>query len=335
MTASYIIGQLETKAGAIPKISSTLNLWDKWNAFQVRMSFNRHDYQVAPGLYALGEPTANSPVLVTANYKLTFDFLRAQLKGLNLWILVLDTKGINVWCAAGKGTFGTEELVARLESVKLKEIVEHRKIIVPQLGATGISAREAQKQSGFSVVYGPIRATDLPQFLTNNFEATKEMRQVTFSFYDRLILIPVELIQGSRYFLALSALLTGLSLFSPRGFGLNILLNLLAAHLGGAVVGPLLLPYLPGRSFAVKGFFSGLIMLIILWSFHLLGSGLFQVLSWLILVPTVASFLTMNFTGASTYTSMSGVKKEMRTAVPVQIIGLISGVILFLTSKYI
>ena len=76
------------------------------------------DYRVEPGLYAVGSPTADSPVLVSANYKMSFDRLRSALPGVDAWILVLDTKGINVWCAAGKGTFGTDELVRRIEAAR-------------------------------------------------------------------------------------------------------------------------------------------------------------------------------------------------------------------------
>ena len=68
-------------------------------------------FRVEPGLYALGDPSTSSPVLVTANYKMSFDRLRSSLPGRDTWILVLDTKGINVWCAAGKGSIGTDELV--------------------------------------------------------------------------------------------------------------------------------------------------------------------------------------------------------------------------------
>ena len=57
------------------------------------------NYSVPPGLRDR-EPTGDSDVFVTANYKLTFDILRRELKGLHAWVLVLDTKSINVWCAA-------------------------------------------------------------------------------------------------------------------------------------------------------------------------------------------------------------------------------------------
>ena len=100
------------------------------------------DYTVEPGIYAVGKPDETSPVLVSANYKLTFDILRKNLSGLDCWLLILDTKGINVWCAAGKGTFGANELVKRIESVVLSKIVKHKKLILPQLGASGVSGYE-------------------------------------------------------------------------------------------------------------------------------------------------------------------------------------------------
>ena len=73
------------------------------------------------------------------------------------WILVLDTNGVNVWCAAGKGTFGTDELIRRIEATGLPEIVSHNRVIVPQLGGPGVAAHEVRKRSGFRVVYGPVR----------------------------------------------------------------------------------------------------------------------------------------------------------------------------------
>ena len=128
-------------------------------------------YAVDPGLYAVGNPDGESPVLVTANYKMSFDMLREALPNRNAWILVLDTKGINVWCAAGKGTFGTTELVNRIASSGLPRIVSHRELIVPQLSGPGVAAHEVKRLSGFKVIYGPIRAADLPNFLDRGFKA--------------------------------------------------------------------------------------------------------------------------------------------------------------------
>ncbi|RXM21708.1 acetyl-CoA synthase subunit gamma, partial [Citrobacter sp. AAK_AS5] len=87
-------------------------------------------------------PDKNSPVIVTANYKLTFDVVRNAISGMNLWMLVLNTHGVNVWCAAGKGTFGTGEIARMVKMTKLATIVSHRNLIVPQLGAPGVSAQD-------------------------------------------------------------------------------------------------------------------------------------------------------------------------------------------------
>ena len=122
---------------AILKTTSTLTFANTLDHFLARWGWNRSGHRVEPGLYQLGEPTSDSPVFASANYTLSFDALRSALHGKNAWILVLDTKGINVWCAAGKGTFGTDELVRMIHLTDLPAIVSHRKIIVPQLWSPG------------------------------------------------------------------------------------------------------------------------------------------------------------------------------------------------------
>src|SRR3970282_222 len=168
-------------------------------------------YRVAPGLYAVGEPEQLSGILVTANYKMTCDALRRELTGLNVWILVLDTRGVNVWCAAGKGTFGTEEVMRRVKAAMLEQVVSHRRLILPQLGGPGVSAHQVTKGCGFQVVYGPVHARDIKAFLAAGMRATPRMRQVVFPLMERLALAPVELV----------------GLFKPAGW-LSLVLFLLA-----------------------------------------------------------------------------------------------------------
>jgi hypothetical protein len=177
----------------IKSASSRLTFANRWDHLMARFGVKRSQHLIEPGLYSLGNPTKDSPVFVSANYTLSFDALRSALAGNDGYILLLDTKGINVWCAAGKGTFGTDELVRRIEAVKLHEKVNHRSLIVPQLGATGVSAREVRSRSGFKVEFGPVRATDLTEYLKTH-RATEEMRRVHFGLLDRMVLIPVEFI---------------------------------------------------------------------------------------------------------------------------------------------
>jgi hypothetical protein len=146
---AFVTGSVAGTPGRIPQVSSALAWCDRWGSIKARWGVGRMHYAVDPGLYALGSPDELSPVLVTANYKMSFDCLREALPGRNVWILVLDTEGINVWCAAGKGTFGTEELIRRITASGLKDIVKHRELILPQLGAPGVAAHLVRKQSGF------------------------------------------------------------------------------------------------------------------------------------------------------------------------------------------
>jgi acetyl-CoA decarbonylase/synthase complex subunit gamma len=305
------------------------------------------DYKVDPGLYAAGSPDDKSPVLVTANYKLTFDRLREVISERNVWILVLDTDGINVWCAAGKGTFGTEELIRRMESSGLAKTVSHRELILPQLSAPGVAAHLVKKRSGFKVIYGPIRSKDLPSFFYNGLKATPEMRRKTFNTRERVVLIPVELVATIKPGLLIMAgffLLGGLGQPGPfwsnaLNYGLLAAFCFMVAVIAGAVITPLLLPWLPGRAFSLKGLIMGLITAGLLsflrWDDLAFWQGRFEMAGWLFLIPAITGYLAMNFTGASTYTSLNGVKKEMRWAVPMQISGAVVGLVLWLGSRFV
>jgi hypothetical protein len=328
---SFVVGTVETPVGAVPQIASILQWDDHWGTVKARFGVGRMEYAVDPGLYALGNPDSNSPVFVSANYKMSFDVLRRSLAGRNGWILVLDTDGINVWCAAGKGTFGTDELVGRIEATGLKDVVSHRRLIVPQLAGPGVSAHRVKQLSGFTVQYGPIRAQDLPAYLESGLKATPVMRLKTFTLSERTVLIPVELVEALKptlLILPVLFLLGGLG--GHGGFWENALhdgtfavLAFLSALVAGAVLNPLFLPYLPGKAFSTKGFFIGCFMAFFV--LYLRGcdwhswSGLMEALSWLLIIPAVAAYLAMNFTGCSTFTSLSGVKKEMRWALPLEI----------------
>jgi acetyl-CoA decarbonylase/synthase complex subunit gamma len=336
---SFLSGSILTSAGHLPQVSSALSWQDHWGTIKARFGVFRMDYSVAPGLYALGNPHDNSPVLVTANYKMSFDRLREALPGRNIWILVLDTIGINVWCAAGKGTFGTEELVRRIKSSGLSSIVKHRKLILPQLGAPGVAAHKIAKLSGFKVQYGPIRAEDLPAYLDAGSKATAQMRIMTFPLKERAVLIPIELMEALKPFLIIAPILLIISgVIGPAGFWANAssygffaVLALLSAIASGAVFNTLLLPYLPGRAFSVKGLSIGIVIALILLYLRNINlqawPGRIETLSWLLIIPAISAFLAMNFTGGSTYTSLSGVKKEMRWALPLQIAAIAVGIV--------
>jgi len=282
-------------------------------------------HRVEPGLYRLGSPTTESPVFASANYTLSFDALRSALSGYNSYILVLDTKGINVWCAAGKGTFGTDELASRIENTGLAGIVTHRKIIVPQLGATGISAHDVQRRSSFKVEYGPVRARDLPEYLRTG-KATPDMRRVQFPIHDRIVLSPVELVH-----VALPAIVVASGLWILAGP--VAALAAIAAVVAGTVLFPVLLPFIPTRDFSTKGLLLGGVVAIpfgvaFASTPALPGwAALIAAITPLLIIPAVTAYLALNFTGSTTFTSRIGVKKEIFRYVPVMAFMAVSGII--------
>jgi hypothetical protein len=288
----------------IPTVSTRLGIRDRAGRIRVRWGIGRGRYRVDPGLYRVGSPTPESPVMVTANFKLTFDMLRSNLAGIDTWILVLDTNGVNVWCAAGKGTFGTDELVRRVQETGLRNVISHRKLILPQLGAPGVAAHEVKNICGFKVVYGPVRASDIKAFLAFGMQASDEMRRVTFAIGERAELVGVELAAVLKWVIPLlllallidgsASILEKTTSVLKKGAPLLAGVSLKGGVLGAAVVGATIAVLQDGQS----------------------ATGMAEVF---LFGTAIASFLAMQFTGATTFTSPSGVEWEMRRALIFQI----------------
>ncbi|MHB8232214.1 MAG: mercury methylation corrinoid protein HgcA [bacterium] len=332
------------QAKTVCKTSSEWTAADYFGRVKCRVSNSfRMKYKIEPGLYSLGEPDGNSDVFVSANYKLSFNILRKELSGLSVWILVLDTKGINVWCAAGKGTFGTEELVKRISKVKLSSILNHGSIIVPQLGAVGVNADAVFKKTGFKVYFGPVYAKDIKAYLMNGKRKTPEMRKVEFSTLDRLVLTPMEIIPAIKKFLIFGIIVLLFFGLQPSGIlfknawlsGMPFLLLGLAGIIGGAFITPVLLPFIPFRSFAVKGWIIG-ILLVISVLFFLNSPQQKNILIFtveILFFPMASSYFALQFTGSTTFTNMSGVKKELKIALPVYLISTAISIVLLIIYK--
>jgi hypothetical protein len=275
----------------------------------------------------LGDPDPNSPVFVTGNYSLSFDALRSELEGMDAHVMVLDTKGINVWCAAGKGTFGTEEIIERIEKTRLREVVQQRTIILPQLGAPGVNPHEVRRRSGFKVEYGPVLASDIKEFMKAH-EATAEMRKVRFPLRDRMILVPVEIVNYWRY------LLPAVLLMFILGGVMGALTVLIIAFFG-LVLFPMLLPYIPTRQFSSKGLILGILgglLLVYLQTWHagliLNTAGTITAVAEVFLMAPPVAYMALNFTGSSPIASRTGVKREIFRYIPIFAAMIVVGAVL-------
>ena len=319
---------MRTHRSVYTETHSSLTLANYWDHFLARVGYKRPWHRVKPGLYRLGKPGPETPVFVTSNYTLSFDALRSNLDGMDAFILVLDTFGVNVWCAAGKGTFGTKELIYRILDTKLGDVVSHRVLILRHLGAPGVDAHEVKKATGFRVECGPVRAEDIPAYMRTR-TATPEMRRVKFSIRDRAVLIPIEVLGA--FLPMLGASLAGWLLG-----GWWLAFAALTSILAGTALFPLLLPWLPFREFSLKGLVLGVLVMLpfVFWRLETGGGAVIQIglnlASLLLIFPAITAFIALNFTGATPFTSKSGVRFEMNRFIPVMAglsgIGLISAI---------
>jgi hypothetical protein len=327
----------------IPLLSSTWTRHDWVGALKVRCGIGRDRYLVNPGLYRIGEPSAESPVLVTANYKLTVDVVRRDLSGESAWLLVVDTRGVNVWCAAGKKTFSSGAVAKGVITSGLVDLVSHERLVLPQLSATGVAAHEVRRLCGYRVVFGPVRSADIPAYLAAGMKATDHMREVTFTFKERIVLAPVEFVAaftGKRLLVP-----AGLVVLAGVGPGIWSLTNLterapeaLAVYVAGVVAGsvgvPALLPWLPGRALGLKGAELGAFAAWVLAS-SLFGVATATTLAAVLGAGAVAAYLGVNFTGSTPYTSPSGVEKELRRGLPWMALAATASLVLWIAAAWI
>jgi len=138
------------------------------------------------GLVRIGKPERDSPVFLTGNYHLTAQRVKHALRGVDAYLLVANSRGINVWCAATGGRFTSHDVISVLKTSGIEDLVDHRTVILPQLAATGVESNVIKKRTGWNIIWGPVYAKDIPAFVKNRLTKTPEMREVEFSWTQRI-----------------------------------------------------------------------------------------------------------------------------------------------------
>jgi NAD-dependent dihydropyrimidine dehydrogenase PreA subunit len=151
----------------------------------LQTAFRLLPWPTQTGLRPIGTPGEKSPVLVTGNYDLTVRRVVRALRGVDAWLVVAPSRGINVWCAASGGHLSTHQVVTALKTSGVAEHVTHRRAILPQLAATGVRAVEVAERCGWTIRFGPVRADQIPAYLNGGQKKTEEMRHVRFGALER------------------------------------------------------------------------------------------------------------------------------------------------------
>ncbi|MBI4691314.1 MAG: hypothetical protein HY754_13780 [Nitrospirae bacterium] len=160
---------------------------------------------------------------------------------------------------------------------------------------------------------------------------------------DRLILTPMEINPALKKYPLYAIIILVIFGLKPSGVlfrdawvdGMPFLLLGLISVFAGALVTPVLLPFVPFRSFALKGWLVGLISTSLTIRFFGLFDGMNKIflIVAVLFFPLASSYIALQFTGSTTFTGMSGVKKELKFGVPLYIAGVILSVIFMVIFK--
>jgi 2-polyprenyl-3-methyl-5-hydroxy-6-metoxy-1,4-benzoquinol methylase len=245
----------------------------------------------ATGLYRVGHPDRKSPILVTGNYDLTVRRLVRGLDGIvDCWLVVANSRGINVWCAAGGGHFTADDVISAIKTSGVKEVVDHHAMILPQLCANGVDGWKIRKETGWGVHWGPARASDIPAYLMAGRKKTDTMRRVMFPLKNRM-----EMVTTYIFIYGVGIVLLSLIFWRPYLWLITGIMLLLSYLYG------IFLPWIPGRDGIGKGISLVVLTLAGLWGWsygwgHLAVESL---INWSLGLGFLAFFVGAEFQGIS------------------------------------
>jgi hypothetical protein len=283
---------------------------------------------IEPGLYFTGAaPDPSSPVLVSCNYHLSVFLLWRSLRGHNVRVLVIDTRGINVWCSAGKGRFDAAEILRGVDRCGRAGLTVggHLRLVLPKLSLSGVRL-DVLRAAGVQPVIGPIYRHDLPRFLDEGACRDRRDDKYRFNLRDRLFILVPSVVQFSLYMTIPTLLLWGWNHWFPSFPAWTPM----ACGLGLSVPYVLLFPWLPSRQFALKGLATAGIALAALSGWWLLR-GSWDTWNFVFsatLMTSLGLWFGLYFTGNSGVSNYSLVKREIVRWLPVAALGLAGALLL-------
>jgi NAD-dependent dihydropyrimidine dehydrogenase PreA subunit len=180
-------------------------------------------HRAPTGLMRIGQPGRGSPVLVTGNFTLTVRRVRDALRGHDAWLLVANSKGIDVWCAAGGGYLTHHDVISAVRTSGIDDEVDRRELILPQLCATGVERRCITEATGFETRWGPARLEDLPAFLDRGARVVKTERFMRFPAWERTEMAAPWCVPMLIIMLPILALIVGLLTTAVAGAAIALL----------------------------------------------------------------------------------------------------------------
>ncbi len=322
-----------------PKLRKAKGFGSQMSIYRCLFTGQTDHIPIEPGIYQSGNPNENSPIIVTANYVYTYIKVMRALKGIDSWVLCLDSRGINVWCAARGNNFGNKQLIEAVKTTGIANITNKKTIIVPQLSAGGIATPLIKAEAPdfpFNVVYGPVWAKFLPKYLEER-PARKpdkmKLAKFTISHRFRAEITHTTFLLRKIFLwpsIAIILLFTGLSFINP--VWITQLLIVGEIWLWIIIANALIAIFFPitkfTRKFINKGIIFGVINVLLFggisWLFHY---SLLSILLSSIFYFWLAFFSTMSFSGYTMATSPREIQDEYPIFSKINMILLIIGLV--------
>jgi ubiquinone/menaquinone biosynthesis C-methylase UbiE len=271
---------------------------------------------IEPGLYIYGNPSEQSPVMITANYQRTVRLVGSVLQDQDVYLLVADTMGENVWCAARGDKFGLKEVAEVIKATRIQELIQHRKLILPQLAAGGIDHREVKTTTGWSCRFGPIYAKDIPVYLTSG-RKTEKQRTISFNMKERLEMALQQSYFLSKFFFFWFFLIgiVGINIL-PQVSLFSIAILLFPMIWLVYILFALIFHLFPTRSFLRRGiYYGGLLTIIFLGVGNILEYTIIGMSQWAVIGFAIGMFLGMDYSGATPISKPTEIDREYPTMI--------------------
>lgn len=271
---------------------------------------------IEAGLYIYGNPTNQSPVLVTANYQRTVRIVSEVIKNQDVYLLVADSLGENVWCAARGDKFGLKEVTEVIKATRIEELVQHKEVILPQLAAGGINHRELKTTIGWSSKFGPIYAKYIPQYLKTG-KKTEKQRTITFDQRERFEMAVQQSYFLSKFFFFWLFFIGIMGVIVlPQVYLFYIAILLLPILWLSYLIFAFIFPLFPTRSFLRRGiYYGGLLAIFFIGVGNYLDGTLIGSFQWSVIGFILGTFLGMDYSGASPISKPSEIDKEYPTMI--------------------
>jgi acetyl-CoA decarbonylase/synthase complex subunit gamma len=118
------------------------------------------------GIYPIGEPKEDSPVLITTNFSLTYFIVSGEIESSRVpaWLLVKDTEGLSVVTAWAAGKFVADAIAPFVKKCGIADKVKHHKLVIPGHAAAESGGLE-EELADWEILVGPREGSNIPAYL--------------------------------------------------------------------------------------------------------------------------------------------------------------------------